>query len=65
MSNEMLREAVTLTAGQAKLEASGGITIDNIREIAETGVDYVSIGELTKHLRATDLSMRFTALLTA
>lgn len=65
MSADMLREAVTITAGQARLEASGGITIDNIREIAETGVDYISIGELTKHLKATDLSMRFTALLTA
>jgi nicotinate-nucleotide pyrophosphorylase (carboxylating) len=54
-----LREAVQLTHGQAKLEASGGITLDNIREIAETGVDFISIGELTKHLRAVDLSMRF------
>lgn len=60
MSPDMLREAVKLTAGQAKLEASGGITIKNIREIAETGVDYISIGELTKSLRAVDLSMRFT-----
>lgn len=54
-----LREAVELTHGQARLEASGGITLENIREIAETGVDYISIGELTKHLRAIDLSMRF------
>jgi len=54
-----LREAVELNHGQAKLEASGGITLENIREIAETGVDYISIGELTKHLRAVDLSMRF------
>jgi nicotinate-nucleotide pyrophosphorylase (carboxylating) len=60
-----LREAVALTAGQARLEASGGITIGNIREIAETGVDYISVGELTKHLRAIDLSMRFSAPLPA
>jgi len=55
-----LREAVELTHGQAKLEASGGISLENIREIAETGVDFISIGELTKHLRAVDLSMRFS-----
>jgi nicotinate-nucleotide pyrophosphorylase (carboxylating) len=55
-----LREAVAITHGQASLEASGGITIGNIKEIAETGVDYISVGELTKHLRAIDLSMRFT-----
>ena len=60
MPPAQLREAVELTAGQAKLEASGGITIDNIRDIAETGVDYISVGELTKHLQAVDLSMRFT-----
>ncbi|MCW8828510.1 MAG: carboxylating nicotinate-nucleotide diphosphorylase [Gammaproteobacteria bacterium] len=60
MPPEQLREAVSISTGQARLEASGGITIDNIREIAETGVDYISIGELTKHLRSIDLSMRFT-----
>jgi nicotinate-nucleotide pyrophosphorylase (carboxylating) len=59
-----LREAVALSHGQARLEASGGITLDNIRDIAETGVDYISIGELTKHLRAVDLSMRFRDTLT-
>lgn len=64
MPPETLREAVTITAGQARLEASGGITIENIRTIAETGVDFISTGELTKHLRAIDLSMRFTAALT-
>lgn len=56
-----LREAVKLTAGQAKLEASGGITTGNIRDFAQTGVDYISTGELTKHLQAIDLSMRFSA----
>jgi nicotinate-nucleotide pyrophosphorylase (carboxylating) len=42
-----------------KLEASGGVTLDTIREIAETGVDFVSVGAITKHVRAIDLSMRF------
>lgn len=45
--------------GPMKLEASGNITTDTLRAVAETGVDYVSIGSLTKHLRAVDLSMRF------
>ena len=56
---DQLREAVTLNNGQAKLEASGGVTLETIRNIAETGVDYISTGELTKHIRAVDLSMRF------
>lgn len=59
MTPATLREAVTITAGRAKLEASGDITLETIRNVAETGVDYISIGALTKHLRATDLSMRF------
>ena len=46
-------------AGRLKLEASGGVTLDTIRGIAETGVDYVSVGGITKHVRAIDLSMRF------
>ena len=62
MAPVTLSEAVRITAGQAKLEASGGITIENIREIASTGVDYISTGELTKNLHAIDLSMRFGAL---
>lgn len=61
MSPATLSEAVRITARQAKLEASGGITIENIREIASTGVDYISTGELTKNLHAIDLSMRFSA----
>jgi nicotinate-nucleotide pyrophosphorylase (carboxylating) len=60
MAPELLRQAVTINQGQAKLEASGGITLENIRNIAETGVDYISIGELTKQLQAVDLSMRFS-----
>ncbi|GJM07488.1 MAG: nicotinate-nucleotide diphosphorylase (carboxylating) [marine bacterium B5-7] len=54
----MLREAVALTQGQVKLEVSGNVTLDTIREVAETGVDYISVGALTKHIRAVDLSMR-------
>lgn len=53
-----MRTAVGITAGRAKLEASGGIDDETLRSIAETGVDYISIGALTKHVRAIDLSMR-------
>ena len=53
-----LRAAVKLTAGAIELEASGNIDLDNIRTIAETGVDYISIGALTKNVKAIDLSMR-------
>jgi len=56
---ETLREAVALNAGKAELEASGGITLDTLRKYAETGVDYISIGALTKDVKAIDLSMRF------
>jgi nicotinate-nucleotide pyrophosphorylase (carboxylating) len=59
MTPEEMRKAVALTAGRAELEASGGITLDNVREIAETGVDRISIGSLTKDIDAVDLSMRF------
>ncbi|MGH8372748.1 MAG: carboxylating nicotinate-nucleotide diphosphorylase [Gammaproteobacteria bacterium] len=55
----MLREAVVLNAGRAKLEASGGIDMTQLRAVAETGVDYISVGSLTKHVKAVDLSMRF------
>lgn len=54
-----LKEAVCINAGRAILEASGGITLGNVREIALTGVDRISIGGLTKHIQAIDLSMRF------
>ena len=56
---EEMREAVALVDGQAKLEASGNVTDATLRPIAETGVDYISIGALTKHCQAVDLSMRF------
>ena len=58
-SLDQLREAVRLNAGAARLEASGGINLDTIRPIAETGVDYISVGDLTKDVKAVDLSMRF------
>ena len=61
MSVDQMREAVALTAGRAKLEASGGITLDTVRKIADTGVDRISIGALTKDVTAIDLSMRFEA----
>ena len=58
----LMREAVALNRANSsplKLEASGGITRESIRAIAETGVDYISVGSITKHVRAVDLSMRF------
>jgi len=54
-----MRQAVTLNQGRAKLEASGGVNQDNLRAMAETGVDFISIGSLTKDIKAVDLSMRF------
>ncbi len=57
---EEMRHAVAMNGGRKKLEISGGVTLDNIRALAETGVDYISVGALTKHVRAIDLSMRFT-----
>jgi nicotinate-nucleotide pyrophosphorylase (carboxylating) len=58
-----LRRAVTINRehpnGPIRLEASGSVTLDNLREIAETGVDFISVGSLTKNVRAVDLSMRF------
>lgn len=57
-SHEDMIAAVKLNAGTVELEASGNIDLDNIRAVAETGVDFISIGALTKHVRAVDLSMR-------
>ncbi|KPJ87219.1 MAG: nicotinate-nucleotide pyrophosphorylase [Gammaproteobacteria bacterium SG8_11] len=59
MSTDQLKAAVQQTAGRAQLEASGNITLDNIRDIAATEVDFISIGGLTKNVSAVDLSMRF------
>ncbi|WP_339486610.1 carboxylating nicotinate-nucleotide diphosphorylase [Pseudomonas sp. EL_65y_Pfl2_R95] len=58
LSLDDMRQAVALTQGKAKLEASGGVNESTLRAIAETGVDYVSIGALTKDVKAVDLSMR-------
>lgn len=57
-SFQAMRDAVRLTAGRAVLEVSGGVNFDTVRTIAETGVDRISIGSLTKDVRATDYSMR-------
>jgi len=54
-----MREGVKIAGDRAELEASGGISLKNVREIAETGVHRISIGALTKDVRAMDLSMRF------
>lgn len=55
-----LREAVAVAQAKVKLEASGGVTLEKIRAIAETGVDFISVGAITKDVRAVDLSMRIT-----
>ncbi|MEA9976079.1 MULTISPECIES: carboxylating nicotinate-nucleotide diphosphorylase [unclassified Pseudomonas] len=60
LSLDDMREAVRITAGRAKLEASGGINDTTLVPIAETGVDYISIGALTKDIKAVDLSMRLS-----
>lgn len=60
-SQQQMIDAVKYVAGRCKLEASGNITIANLREVATTGVDYISMGVLTKDLTAVDLSMRFNA----
>ncbi len=55
-----MRRAVRINQGRKKLEASGNVTLDTIRDIAETGVDYISSGALTKNVHSIDLSMRFS-----
>jgi nicotinate-nucleotide pyrophosphorylase (carboxylating) len=59
-TTDNIRDAVKLSNGRIPLEASGGITLENIRQFAETGVDYISTGSLTKDIIAIDLSMRFS-----
>ena len=59
MTLDQMREAVGIAAGNAILEASGNVTLETVRGIAETGVDRISVGSLTKDVRALDLSMRF------
>jgi nicotinate-nucleotide pyrophosphorylase (carboxylating) len=62
MSTDELRRAVELVRGRAKLEASGGITLDNVRATAETGVDFISVGALTHSAPALDVSLLLEAL---
>ncbi len=59
---EQLKEAVALNQGRVQLEASGNVSFDTLRSIAETGVHYISIGSITKNIQAIDLSMRFKSL---
>lgn len=58
-NNDQMRVAVEFTNGRSKLEASGGYDKETLRAAAETGVDFISVGALTKHIQAVDLSMRF------
>jgi nicotinate-nucleotide pyrophosphorylase (carboxylating) len=60
MTNAQLREAVAMSGGRAKLEASGGVTLQTVRSIAETGVDFISVGALTHSARAVDIALDFT-----
>jgi nicotinate-nucleotide pyrophosphorylase (carboxylating) len=62
MDPSMMREAVKLADGKSLLEASGGINLDNVRQVAETGVDYISIGALTHSAPACDISMRLRSV---
>lgn len=61
MGPELLREAVAARPAHIRLEASGGITLDNVRAVAETGVDYISIGAITHSARAVDFSLELSA----
>jgi nicotinate-nucleotide pyrophosphorylase (carboxylating) len=60
-SLDQMREAVKVANGRTGLEASGNISLETLRSVAETGVDFISVGGLTKHVRAVDLSMRFVS----
>ena len=62
MSNDEMAEAVRRTASRATLEASGGVTLETVRAIAETGVDFISVGALTHSAPALDLSLRLDPL---
>ena len=62
MDLEEMRRAVTLIAGRALIEASGGITLNNVRQVAETGVDLISVGAITHSVRALDISLEFDLL---
>lgn len=60
MTPAVMREAVALNKGRAKLEASGNVTLENVRQIAETGVDYISVGSLTHSAKVFDVSLKWT-----
>lgn len=62
MSLETMRAAVKLTAGRATLEASGNVSLENVRDVAETGVDYISVGALTHSVRVFDVSLQWLPL---
>ena len=59
MTCDEIKKAVQLTSGRAKLEASGNVTLENIRQVAETGVDIISLGALTHSVKAFDISMKW------
>ena len=59
MSLDTMREAVQITDGRAKLEASGNVSLENVLEVARTGVDYISVGALTHSPRVFDVSLEF------
>ena len=59
MTPAQLRDAVTIVAGRAQTEASGGVTLETVRAIAETGVDFISVGALTHSARAVDVGLDF------
>ena len=59
MNPDDIRQVVKLVSGRAKLEASGGINLDNVRSVAMTGVDYISLGAITHSARAIDFSLEF------
>jgi nicotinate-nucleotide pyrophosphorylase (carboxylating) len=59
MSPPLLRSAVELVAGRAKTEASGGVNLSTVRVIAETGVDFISVGAITHSARAVDIALDF------
>ena len=60
MRSDTLREAVTLVAGRVPLEASGGVNLDTIRAIAESGVDYISVGRITQSAPAVDIGLDYS-----
>ena len=61
MTPDIVRQAVALNSGRAKLEASGNVTLDNVRQIAETGVDFISVGSLTHSAKVFDVSLKWVA----